>query len=102
LEPDYRRLQSLLVTSRLTFSLLADRLGLLLVTRIITLPRGIALFSRMTTTKPLGIADSSAMRTTYPLVVAQWITSSLILWYVYRITSPEPFISGPAKYELRT
>ena len=101
MEPDYRRLQSLLVTSRLTFSLLADRLGLLLVTRIITLPRGIALF-RMTATMPPGIADSSALRTTYLLIAAQWIISALIVWYVYRITSPEPFISGPAKYELRT
>jgi hypothetical protein len=86
---------------RLAFSLLATRLGLSLITRIITLPRGIALF-RITATMPPGIADSSALRTTYLLIVAQWIISALIVWYVYRITSPKPFVSGSAKYELHT
>jgi len=75
---------------RLAFVLLAIRLGLSLFTQVSTLTDRSSSFMRLTATMPRVVAASTVMRNNYLLIAAQWLISALIVWYVYRLTSPKP------------
>lgn len=72
---------------RAAFFLLAIRLILSIVLQVIHLPRNIAFFHRMSRiSRP--VADS-ALRMAFASIAAKWLLSALIVWYVFRITTPQ-------------
>ena len=73
---------------RAAFFLLTARFALSLATLVINLPSRMALFHRMSATLPRAVVDS-AMRATFASIVVQCLLGALIVWYVYRITSPK-------------
>ena len=79
---------------RVAFYLLATRFGLVLLLRF---PLIIA-YSRRISTMPPAITHSMTVNMAYAVIVAEWILSALIVWYVYKITSPKvlsPPLSEP-------
>jgi hypothetical protein len=55
-------------------------------------------YSRRVSTMPPAITHSMIVNMAYAVIVADWILSALIVWYVYKITSPKasnPPLSEP-------
>ena len=73
---------------RAAFFLLAARFVLSFAIHIGRIPRLMALFHRMSATMPRAVIDSIVMPATV-LIIAEWVISILIVWYVYRITWPK-------------
>jgi hypothetical protein len=71
---------------RVAFFLLTIRLILSLGLQAINLQHSVAFFHRMSAILPPSFTVE--MRGIYAVEAAQWLLSALIVWYVYRITSP--------------
>jgi hypothetical protein len=84
---------------RAAFFLLAARFALSLTILVIDFPRRMAFFHRMSATLPRTVANS-AMRASLASTVGEWLLSALIVWYVYRITSPQHISAESAGTEL--
>ena len=84
---------------RAAFFLLAIRFGLSLLFLMIGFPHEFASISRLRASMPPAVADSIAFafRVNEVLIIAQWIISALIVWYVYKVTKPEALL--PQTYE---
>jgi hypothetical protein len=86
---------------RAAFFLLAARLGLSLAILVIRLPRLIALFHRLSTIALHAFANSLETSGIYAAIAVQWPFDALIVWYVYRTTSPTHFHPELADPELK-
>ena len=79
---------------RAAFYLIATRFGLSLLLKF----KLILAYSRRVSTMPHAITHSMIVNMAYAVIVADWILSALIVWYVYKITSPKasnPPLSEP-------
>jgi hypothetical protein len=86
---------------RAAFFLLAARFALSLTILVIDLPRRMAFLHRMSVTMPRAVAVS-AIRASIASTATEWLVGALIVWYVYRITSPRQFSAESAGSELIT
>jgi hypothetical protein len=75
---------------RAAFFLLATRFGLSLVLLLIRFPHAIALREGLMAHLTSTVTSSPVVRVMFAAICAQWIISAAIVWYAYKVTSPEP------------
>jgi hypothetical protein len=75
---------------RAAFFLLATRFGLSLVHFLLRFPRLIALHERLIASLSVRTTSSPVVKVMFVAICAQWAISAAIVWYTYKVTSPEP------------